>query len=276
MTALLEVGAGIGWPDATAAGAAREQADGSSGRLAELVEWLAAVQGRFPPMAPAKARLVGLSRVPDRVHELAGTFDVGVRALDLPADVTEAFTAGLHAADAEADEGADLIVLAGVADAPVPAVLISVISGAEPVALLPRGAAAIDTIAWIEQAVRLRDARRRVARLRNRPDEFLAALGSPVVAAATGFALRAAARRTPVILDGTTVIAGAMLGIDIQSRAIRWWQVADTSPDRIHARALDELAIRPILDLGIKRDDGSAGLLAAAVVRAAVTIGGPE
>jgi len=276
VTALLEVGAGIPWPDADAARAARENTDPRAGRLGDLVEWLASVQGEFPPKPPARARLVGLGEVPDHVHALAGTLDVGVRTLALPGDANAAFTAGRDAADAEVDEGADLIVLAGVTDPTAAAALISVVTGAEPVALLPRGAAAVDTAAWIEQAAQVRDARRRIAALRSRPDDLLAALADAPVAASVAFALRAAARRTPVILDGTTVLAGALLGIDSQARAIRWWQVADTSPDQVHSRAVAELAVRPVLDLGTRLQDGTAGLLAVAALRAAVMAGVPD
>jgi NaMN:DMB phosphoribosyltransferase len=55
---------------------------------------------------------------------------------------------------------------------------------------------------------------------------------------------------------------------------VRWWRVADTAADPVHARAVAELADRPVLDLGTTLDDGTAGLLAYAVLRAAaLTLG---
>jgi NaMN:DMB phosphoribosyltransferase len=273
VTALLELGAGVGWPDAEAAGAARTRVDTGTGRLAELVEWLASTQGRFPPTTPARVRCILLGPVAATVADLAASLDVGVRAVELPTSATDAFAAGSEAADHEIEAGADLIVLAGHDDTLVPTVLIGLLTGTEPVALLPRGAAAIDTENWIARAEQLRDARRRVADLRTRPDDLLAALDSPVLAAAAGFALCAAVRRTPVVLDGTAVLAAALLCVDSQSRASRWWQVADTSTERAHARALEQLGLRPLLDLGTSLGDGTAGLLAVTVLRAAVTPG---
>jgi nicotinate-nucleotide--dimethylbenzimidazole phosphoribosyltransferase len=272
VTALLEVGAGVGWPDLDAAAAAR-RASLRPGRFAELVEWLAGVQARFPPHKPQRARLVLLGRPADRVLELAGAYAVGVRDLELTPDASKAFGQGAEAADREIDEGADLIVVAGRDETSAPAVLVSVLTGAEPVALLPRGADAVDTERWIAAAEQLRDSRREVAHLQSRPDALLAALQSPTVAAAAGLILRAAVRRTAVLLDGNAVLAAALLCIDSQPRAREWWQLADTSADRALSRAAARLERQPLLDLHIGDGDGLAGLLALEVLRAAAAAG---
>jgi len=206
VTALLEVGAGVGWPDIDAAAVARRTPT-RPGRFAELVEWLAGVQGRFPPERPDRVRAFVLGPLGRPVAELAERYDVGLRSGDLDADATKAFAQGVDAADREIDEGADLLVLAARDDTSAPNVLISVLTDAEPVALLPRGAEAVDSERWVAAAEELRDGRREVAELRSRPDELLAALGSPLIAASAGFALRAAARRTAVVLDGNAVLA---------------------------------------------------------------------
>jgi NaMN:DMB phosphoribosyltransferase len=271
VTALLEVGAGVGRSDAEAATAARASAGPRPGRLAELAEWLASTQGHYPPTEPKRVRCVVVGDIADGVPELAASLDVGLVPLDAP--TTDAFATGTAAADAEIDGGADLLVLAGQDDTTTSAVVTSLLTGAEPVALLPRGAAAVDTEAWIARAEQIRDARRRATALRTRPDELLAAFDSPPLAAAAGFALRAAARRTGLVLDGTLTVAAALLGADVQLRALDWWQVADTSSDRAHARAVEQLALRPLLTLGTSLGDGTAGLLAVTVLRAAVTMG---
>lgn len=272
MTALLELGAGVGRPDAEAAGAARANAGLRAGRFDELVEWLAGTQGRYPPIGPKRARCVVLGSTADGLPDLAATLDVGIVPLVPPE--ADAFSAGVAAADAEIDAGADLLVLAARDDNTTPAVLVSLLTGAEPVALLPRGADTVDTESWIARAGAIRDARRGLTALRTRPDELLGALGSPQLAMAAGFVMRAAARRTGVIVDGTPAVAAGLLCIDVQPKAREWWQVADTGADRAHARAVEQLGLRPILALGTGRGDGAAGLLAVAILRAAVTIGG--
>jgi nicotinate-nucleotide--dimethylbenzimidazole phosphoribosyltransferase len=273
VTALLEVGTGVGWPDIDAAAEAR-RVPTRPGRFAELVEWLAGVQGRFPPQLPHRVRLFRLGMIAEPVAGLAERHDVGVRGCELDADPRKAFEQGLDAADREIDEGAHLVVLAGHDDTAAPAVLISVLTDAEPVALLPRGADAVETGRWVAAAEQLRDGRREVAHLRNRPDELLAALGSPAVAAAAGFGLRAAARRTAVVLDGDAVLAAALLCVDSQPRAREWWQLADTSADRAaSSRVTERLERTPLLDLRSGNGDGTAGLLAVEVLRAAVLTG---
>jgi NaMN:DMB phosphoribosyltransferase len=272
VTALLEVGTGVGWPDIDAAAEARRMPT-RTGRFAELVEWSASVQGRYPPEQPRRVRGLLLGPITEPIAELAERHDVGLRSCDLDTDVTKAFAQGVDVADREIDEGADLLVLAGRDPTSAPIVLISVLTDAEPVALLPRGADAIDTERWVAAAEELRDGRRAVVNLRSRPDELLAALGSPAVAAAAGVALRAAARRTAVVLDGHAVLAAALLCVDSQPRAREWWQLADTSADRLAARVAERLDRTPLLDLRTGNGDGTAGLLAVEVLRAAVITG---
>jgi nicotinate-nucleotide--dimethylbenzimidazole phosphoribosyltransferase len=269
VTALLEIGADVEWTDGVAAASARAAVRPGSGRLADLVEWLAATQGAFPPARPQRIRCLVLGPVDDAVAELAASLDVGLRPVEEGSDPAEALAAGIAAADHEIEAGADLLILAAVDAGSAAATAMAILTDAEPVALLPRGAEAVDTSSWIARAVELRDERRRIRPLRSRPDELMAALGSPVLAAAAGIALRAASRRTPVVLDGTAAVVAGLLCVDLQSRARRWWQVADTSSDPVHARAVEEFGQRPVLDLATGSGSGLAGLLAVTVLRAA-------
>ncbi len=270
-----ELSAQIGWTDTDVAATAREHAVPAWGRLAELGEWLAATQAHWPPHDPAHPRLAVLGPVTGPVAAIADAVGAGVREIALPEDGRDALTAGAHAADAEVDAGADLLVFAtpdtsgGGADT---GVVVGLLTGAEPVALLPRGADAVDTPGWIARAEYLRDARRRVAPLRSQPDELLAGIASIALSVAVGFVLRAVARRTPVVLDGLPAVGAALLVQDIDARAAPWWQVADTSPDPTHVRALEELDRRPLLELGTRGGDGTAGLLSIPLLRAAAAL----
>jgi NaMN:DMB phosphoribosyltransferase len=273
VTALLELGTGVGRPDAEAASAARAGAGSRTGRLAELLEWLAGTQGRCPPIGPKRPRCVVLGAPSGGLPDLAASLDVGLVSLVPP--TADAFAAGVAAADAEIEAGADLLALVVPDDkaTTTAAVLVSLLTGAEPVALLPRGADALDTDRWIGRAAAIRDARRRLAAMRTRPDELLAAIDSPLLSMAAALVMRAAARRTAVVVDGTAAVAAALLCADVQLRARDWVQVADTNADRVHARAVEQLALRPLLALGTGRGDGTAGVLAVAILRAAVTMG---
>lgn len=273
-TDLATIGADVEWPDAEAALSARSAGHESGGRLGELIEWLAGTQGRYPPSCPSRPRCVVLGAVVPAVASLAESLRVGIRNLDVPsgADTRAALQLGIDLADAEVEAGADVLIVSDPGSATAVAVVVSLMTGAEPVAMLPRGAAATDTSAWIALAQSLRDRRRELAGLRASPDELLARLDDPWLAAAAGLILRAVSRRTPVVLDGTAVVVAALLSNDVQPRAGHWWRVADTSPDPVHSRACAELTQRPLLDLSTSRGDGLAGLLTVPLLRAATTL----
>jgi len=261
---LLELSAEIRATDPDAAASAG-RALGRSARLAELGTWLAGGTGQWPP-TPGRVRLVHADPLTPPVAELAELAGVGTRRLPAGPDP---LAAGVAAADEEVESGADLVLLAAGEDGPAPAVVVALLTGAEPVALLPRGAAVTDSAAWIRTAADLRDRLREARPLRHQPDRLLAELGSAPLAAAAGFLLRAAARRTPLVLDGPTAVAAGLLAADLRPRATEWWQVADTGPDAVQGRALHHLGHRPVLDLGAGTGGGLAALLALGVLRAA-------
>ena len=269
---LLGLGADVEWPSFAAAAVVRDAADARYGRLAEWAEWLAGVQDAADPRSPARVRCVVFGTLSAAAAAVAEAVDVGIRevAVDPAATVPDAFAQGIAAADAEVDGGADLIVVADRDEPAAAALLVSLLAGVEPVALLPRGPAAVDTAAWIARAEYLRDARRAAAAARNDPAGLLAVLGHAPLAATTGFLLRACARRTPLVLDGPAVAAAALAAHHVQSRCDRWWRFADAAADPVHARVVAELSQRPMLDLATTTGDGTAGLLCVPLLRAAV------
>jgi len=137
---------------------------------------------------------------------------------------------------------------------------------------LRRGAAATDPEAWMALAVEVRDTRRRCLEFRADPVHLLEALASPRLAAVAALVLRAAARRTPVLLDGPAAAAAALVAYEAQPRAVRWWAAADLGPEPLHELALTRIGQRPILGLGTGLGDGMAGLLALPVVQAAARL----
>ena len=267
MADLLELSAEIRAGDSTAAAAARADGVPAAGRLGELAEWLAAATGSWPPRV-ARVRLVHTDGLSAAVRGLAADSGVGTRHLAVGVrDVEPAMDAAVAAADAEVDAGTGLLLLAAGDPAPA-AVVAALLTGVEPVRLLPRGAAVTDSATWIADAARLRDRLRAVRPLRHRPGALLAELDRPGLAAACAFLLRAAARRTPLLLDGPGAVAAALLAADLRPRATQWWRVADTGPDAVQPHALHHLGDRPVLDLGTADGSGLAALLAFGILRA--------
>jgi nicotinate-nucleotide--dimethylbenzimidazole phosphoribosyltransferase len=152
-------------------------------------------------------------------------------------------------------------------------VAVSVLTNSEPVKVLARGAAATDPDAWMLRAVAVRDARRGCMPFRSEPDRLLAQLGSARLAVAAAIALRAAVRRTPVLLDGPVAAAAALIAYEAQPRAVRWWAAADLGPDPMQELALERMGRQPILGLGTGLGDGLAAMLAVPAIHAANALG---
>lgn len=185
------------------------------------------------------------------------------------ADAEAAVQAGIEVADDEIDRGTDLIVVGdlGVGATTVAAVLISVITNTEPVKVVGRGTG-IDDETWMRKTTAIRDARRRAWVHRAAPLDLVATAGGADIAALVGFLVRAAARRTPVLLDGVVAAAAALVAQEIQPRCVRWWQAAQRTGEPAQAVALGRLGLEPILDLGVEAGDTCGGLLAVPIVRA--------
>jgi nicotinate-nucleotide--dimethylbenzimidazole phosphoribosyltransferase len=94
------------------------------------------------------------------------------------------------------------------------------------------------------------------------------------LAAAAGVAMRAAVRRTPLVLDGPAASVAALVAYEAAPRAVRWWCAADLGDDPVHELALTRLGQKPVLGLGTSLGDGLGALLAVPVLQAAVRLAG--
>jgi nicotinate-nucleotide--dimethylbenzimidazole phosphoribosyltransferase len=268
---LRSLGADVADPDSDAA--ARVELSPASGRLGELARWLAGTGAHLPLRQPGRVRLLQVASDADGADALDSlAADAGVAVWSVPPN---RFGDGIAAADRAIDSGAALLLVTGRGGADACALAASAITLAEPVAVLPRGAAAIDTKAWIDRAVLLRDRRPQLLPLRALPDRLLQALADPSLSTACGLIARAAARRTPLLLDGELAVAAALVAAHAQSAFTAWWRVADTSSSAVQAKALIEFDQRPVLDLGVESADGTAALLALAALRSAAALAAP-
>jgi NaMN:DMB phosphoribosyltransferase len=275
-TDLASLGVDVDWPDHDAQSRTRDSlaATAGLGRLADLAAWLSGTQGASPPHDLARVRAVVFGGDPRERPAIAEPASSGLRyvADPGPVGVEDAVAAGAALADEEIDGGADLLIAACADPSTAAPTAIAVLTNTEPVKVLARGNAATDPDAWMTRAVEIRDVRRHVFPFRDRPQELLEALNRPVLASVAGFVLRAAARRTPVLLDGIAAVAAALVAYEAQPRAVNWWLPADVSSDPAHELALVKLGYRAVLGLGTEVGDGTAGLLAVAVLRAALRL----
>jgi nicotinate-nucleotide--dimethylbenzimidazole phosphoribosyltransferase len=238
------------------------------GALRGLAEWTIGVR----PADAMFSRVHGVlfdAEPSEITTETAAAVTAEIRAVSGVSDVA----AGAALADELIDRGTQLIVVAVPEMRPDAATAVSVLTGTEPVKVLSRGAAATDPEAWMALAVEVRDRRRQCLAYREDPDRLLVELNSPRLAAAAGLTLQAAARRTPVLLDGPVAATAALIAYEAQPRAVRWWAAADLGPDPAHETVLTRLGLRTVLGLGIGAGDLLAGMLALPVLRAALRLG---
>jgi adenosyl cobinamide kinase/adenosyl cobinamide phosphate guanylyltransferase len=191
------------------------------------------------------------------------------------AGLAAALRRGFRAAEAAADRGNDLIVLAAGGpgmDAAATAVVAG-ITRLEVAALLPRvfvGDGTIDDNAWMTRCLTLRDALRRVRdRVPDGPTS-LAALGGPSLAVAAGLLLGAAQRRTPVLIDGPVGAAAALAARDYAAQTRLWCQLTDVGGDPTVRAAADRVGLAPLFDVGFALGEGANALALLPTIQAAL------
>jgi nicotinate-nucleotide--dimethylbenzimidazole phosphoribosyltransferase len=186
-------------------------------------------------------------------------------------EVHAAVSAGQRIADEEVDAGADLLIAGdmGIGNTTAATALVASITGAEPVTVVGRGTG-IDDAGWMRKTTAVRNAIYRARDCAADPIELLARCGGADLAALAGFCAQAAARRTPLLLDGVVVTAAALVADLLAPGARDWWQAGHRSTEPAHALALSHLGLEPIVDLRMRLGEGTGALVALPIVRAAV------
>ncbi|MFD7519805.1 nicotinate-nucleotide--dimethylbenzimidazole phosphoribosyltransferase [Streptomyces niveus] len=156
----------------------------------------------------------------------------------------------------------------GIANTTACAALISVYTDLDPAEVTGRGTGIND-----ETHARKVDVVRRGLEL-HRPDPadpigVLAAFGGLEQAALVGFLLGGASLRTPVILDGVSAGAAALVARAIAPEALAACIAGHRSAEPGHVAALNKLGLRPLVDLDLRLGEGTGALLALPVVQSA-------
>ncbi|QCX76114.1 Nicotinate-nucleotide--dimethylbenzimidazole phosphoribosyltransferase [Streptomyces sp. YIM 121038] len=207
-----------------------------------------------------------------RVRRGSGRIDIEDA---LTADEAErAVRAGIALADEEADSGTDLVVLGDVSvgGTTPAATLIAALCGTDASVVTGRGGRPIDDLAWMRKCAAVRDSLRRARPVLGDQLQLLAAVGGADVAAMTGFLLQSAVRRTPVVLDGVVAAAAALVAQRVAFRAPDWWLAGHDSGEPAQAKALDRMALEPLLSHGVKVGEGVGALLAVPLLRSAAAL----
>ena len=104
--------------------------------------------------------------------------------------------------------------------------------------------------------------------------EQLRCLGGFEIAALTGAFIAAAQSRVPVLVDGFITTVAALAAVRINPGVRDWLLFAHRSQERGHARLLDALRARPLLDLGMRLGEASGAAVAVPLLRLACALHG--
>jgi nicotinate-nucleotide--dimethylbenzimidazole phosphoribosyltransferase len=154
----------------------------------------------------------------------------------------------------------------GIANTTASAALISVFTGADPAEVTGRGTGIND-----ETLARKTEVVRRALEF-HQPDPadpigVLAAVGGFEHAAMVGLLLGGASLRTPVILDGVSAGAAALVARAIAPEVLAACIAGHRSAEPGHVAALNKLGLRPLVDLDLRLGEGTGALLALPMVQ---------
>ncbi|MEE8402405.1 MAG: nicotinate-nucleotide--dimethylbenzimidazole phosphoribosyltransferase [Candidatus Hydrothermarchaeaceae archaeon] len=107
---------------------------------------------------------------------------------------------------------------------------------------------------------------------RGDPIDVLAKVGGFEIGGLAGVCLAAAARRTPIIIDGFIATAGALIAGEIAPQARDYMMAAHKSVEAGHDTMLERLGLRPLMDLDLRLGEGTGAALGISIVEAGVRI----
>lgn len=102
--------------------------------------------------------------------------------------------------------------------------------------------------------------------------ETLRRLGGFEIAALTGAYLTCAQHELPVLVDGFITTAAALTAVRMAPQCADWFIYAHGSAEPGHARLLQALGARPLLDLGMRLGEGSGAATALPLLRLACAL----
>ena len=226
-----------------------------------------------PAPAPAPDRVgAGAPRLVS-ANVRAGSRDMTVQPALTRDEVRSAIEVGIRIADELIGAGAGILLTGdmGIANTTPAAALIAAFTGADPAEVTGRGTG-VDDFTYTRKVAVVRAALARHAPDPAEPIGVLAAVGGLEHAALAGFILGGAARRTPVLLDGVSAVAAALVAVALAPDAVGALVAGHRSAEPGATVGLRRLGLPPMIDLGLRLGEGTGALLAFPVVAGAVRV----
>lgn len=180
---------------------------------------------------------------------------------------------GVALAHELADTGVDLLGLGemGIGNTTAAAAIVAAALKAEVSAVTGRGTAIDDD----RLSHKINVITRALERHQPDPDDgwsLLHTLGGYEIALLAGCCLGAAARRIPIVVDGYITTAAALIAARLCPPVCAYMIASHRSVEPGHQMVLDQLGLKPLLDLQLRLGEGSGAALAIPIVVAAARI----
>jgi nicotinate-nucleotide--dimethylbenzimidazole phosphoribosyltransferase len=252
-----------------AGGAAINALAGAAG--AEVVVVDAGVATDIPD-APGAVRDAGRTRlVRARIRD--GTADMTEGPAMSRAEAFRGIAIGLQLVDDLRRTGLDLIGVGemGIGNTTAASAITAVLTGRPVEAVTGRGTG-IDDATHRRKVAAVTRAIERNAPDPDDPVEVLGAVGGLEIAVLVGVIVGAAAAGVPVVLDGFITGSAALVAAALADAIAPRLIAGHRSVEPGHAAILEQLALRPLLDLDLRLGEGTGAALAMGLIAAAVRV----
>ncbi len=202
-----------------------------------------------------------------------GTANMAVGPAMTVEEAAQAIQTGVDLAYELKEEGYGLLATGemGIGNTTASAALLCVFGGVSPEEAVGRGTGVSE-----EKVRHKADVVRRALEV-NQPDpqrplEALAKVGGLEIAALTGLILGAALCRIPIVVDGFISSAAALVAVRMAESVREYAIPSHLSGERGHARMLQALRMKPMLEMDMRLGEGTGALLCFPLVEAAMNV----
>jgi nicotinate-nucleotide--dimethylbenzimidazole phosphoribosyltransferase len=203
----------------------------------------------------------------------AGTKNFAVEPAMTREQAIQSLEVGIRLAEQAADEGVGLLGTGdmGIGNTTASAAITAVLTGQDVPSVTGRGTG-IEDEAWSRKVTVIERAIARHAPEPTDPIDVLAKIGGLEIGGIAGLILGAAGRRVPVVLDGFIAGAGALIATGLQPLCRQYLIASHRSVECGHGAVLQQLRLRPLLDLGLRLGEGTGACLGIGLVTASIKI----
>jgi nicotinate-nucleotide--dimethylbenzimidazole phosphoribosyltransferase len=177
-----------------------------------------------------------------------------------------------HGKELAQKDGADLCAVGemGIGNTSAASALYSLILGTAPILTIGMGTGAVGDLFEHKRSVISRAVSMHATQWDGSSLDALRRVGGLEIAGMTGFILECAKLNKPVMIDGFIASAAALCAIKADpsvEHRLFWGHI---SHEQYHKKFLEELQVKPILDLGMRLGEGTGAVLAVQILQQAL------